>query len=112
MGYDQKFVVLQQYDKDMKKTSSVDNDGNFSYTEFNADGDIVSYSTNEDNAVNLIPYGDFSSDSGWEQNHDYRRQGCGDLCIKNYFDNFDFRYIWFYFRHKHAFFSNAFDRCR
>lgn len=55
MGYDQKFVVLQQYDKDMKKTSSVDNDGNFSYTEFNADGDIVSYSTNEDNAVISSP---------------------------------------------------------
>ena len=55
MGYDQQFVVLQQYDKDMKKTSSVDNDGNFSYTEFNADGDIVSYSTNEDNAVISSP---------------------------------------------------------
>ena len=55
MGFDQKFVVLQQYDKDMKKTSSVDNDGNFSYTEFNADGDIVSYSTNEDNAVISSP---------------------------------------------------------
>ena len=55
MGYDQKFVVLQQYDKDMKKTSSVDNDGNFSYTEFNADRDIVSYSTNEDNAVISSP---------------------------------------------------------
>ena len=55
MGYDQKFVVLQQYDTDMKKTSSVDNDGNFSYTEFNADGDIVSYSTNEDNAVISSP---------------------------------------------------------
>ena len=55
MGYDQKFVVLQQYDKDMKKTSSVDNDGNFSYTEYNADGDIVSYSTNEDNAVISSP---------------------------------------------------------
>ena len=39
----------------MKKTSSVDNDGNFSYTEFNADGDIVSYSTNEDNAVISSP---------------------------------------------------------
>lgn len=67
LDYDYKFVVLQQYDKDMKKTSSVDNDGNFSFTEYNADGDIVSYSTNEDNAVNLIHYGDFSSDSGWEQ---------------------------------------------
>ena len=67
LDYDYKFVVLQQYDKDMKKTSSVDNDGKFSYTEYNADGDIVSYSTNEDNAVNLIPYGDFSSNSGWER---------------------------------------------
>ena len=55
MGYDQKFVVLKQYEKDMRKTTSVDNDGNFSSTAINADRDIVSYSTNEDNAVISSP---------------------------------------------------------
>ena len=49
-----------------QKTSSVDNRGNFYYTEYDNNGDVVSYSTNEDNAANLITNGDFSSAGGWE----------------------------------------------
>ena len=66
LDYDSSFVVLQQYDRELKKTSSVDNKGNFSYTEYDGNGDVVSYSTNEENAENLITNGDFSSADGWE----------------------------------------------
>ena len=66
LDYDSSFVVLQQYDREMKKKSSVDNRGNFSYTEYNSNGDVASYSTNEDDVTNLITNGDFSSADGWE----------------------------------------------
>ena len=66
LDYDSSYVVLQQYDRELKKTSSVDNKGNFSYTEYDGNGDVVSYSTNEENAENLITNGDFSSADGWE----------------------------------------------
>ena len=66
LEYDSSFVVLQQYDREMKKKSSVDNRGNFSYTEYNSNGDVASYSTNEDDVTNLITNGDFSSANGWE----------------------------------------------
>lgn len=66
LDYDSSYVVLQQYDRELKKTSSVDNRGNFSYTEYDGNGDVVSYSTNEENAENLITNGDFSSADGWE----------------------------------------------
>ena len=66
LDYDSSFVVLQQYDREMKKKSSVDNRGNFSYTEYDSNGDVASYSTNEDDVTNLITNGDFSSANGWE----------------------------------------------
>lgn len=66
LEYDSSFVVLQQYDREMKKRSSVDNRGNFSYTEYNSNGDVASYSTNEADVTNLITNGDFSSANGWE----------------------------------------------
>ncbi len=66
LDYDSSFVVLQQYDREMKKKSSVDNRGNFSYTEYNSNGDVASYSTNEAGVTNLITNGDFSSADGWE----------------------------------------------
>lgn len=58
--------MIQQYDREMKKRSSVDNRGNFSYTEYDSNGDVVSYSTNEADVTNLITNGDFSSADGWE----------------------------------------------
>ena len=66
LNYDDYFTVIQQYDREMKKKSSVDNKGNFSYTEYDSNGDVVSYSTNEKDAENLITNGDFSSADGWE----------------------------------------------
>ena len=66
LDYDSSFVVLQQYDREMKKKSSVDNRGKFSYTEYDSNGDVVSYSTNEAGVTNLITNGDFSSADGWE----------------------------------------------
>ena len=67
LDYDSPYVILQQYDRNMEKTSSVDNKGNFSYTEYDSNGDVVSYSTNGENTENLIVNGDFSSAEGWEQ---------------------------------------------
>ena len=66
LNYDDYFTVIQQYDREMKKKSSVDTKGDFSYTEYDSNGDVVSYSTNEKGAENLITNGDFSSADGWE----------------------------------------------
>lgn len=61
-------VTKQRYDSNIQSTDFINSDGEYSYTKtINTDtAAITSYSTNDDEAINLITNGDFSNGkTGW-----------------------------------------------